>query len=175
MCIVIDTNTVAAVFNPGHEAHQDFKPVLNWVLHGKGKLVYGGAKYKQEVFVRMSRFRRVLVELNKKGKCVVLDHAQVDAVERRVQAAEPSTDLDDAHLIAIFDVSGCQLLCSHDARADRFVKDPLRYDRHRPPRIYRSADHRHLLCEDNIATCCRPSEPLAKPAREAIQQALGPA
>src|SRR5262249_22623217 len=76
-------------------------------------------------------------------KCVVLDHAAVDEAELRVQAAETSPDFDDAHLVAIFDVSGCRLLCSSDSRADRFLKDPALYKRHTPPRIYRRADHKH--------------------------------
>ena len=168
MCIVVDTNVVGSVFNPASANHEEFKPVFDWILRGKGKLVYGGRTYAREVFARMRRYAGVIDRLKKKGKCVVLDHDEVDAVEQRVRDAEPSADFDDAHLVAIFDVSGCMLLCSDDARADRFVKDRGLYERRTPPRIYRLAKHARLLCDDNIAACCKPAEQLAGPARAEI-------
>jgi predicted nucleic acid-binding protein len=172
MCIVVDTNVVASVFNEKSANHDEFKPVLRWVLRGKGKLVYGGSTYRTEVFERMPRYGAVILELKKQRKCVVLDHADVDAAERRVREAEPSADFDDAHLVAIFDVSGCLLLCSDDARADRFVKDPELYERQAPPRIYRRAEHDHLLCDDNIAACCQPAERLDGPGRAEVRELL---
>lgn len=102
----------------------------------------------------------------------MLDHAAVDAAEQRIRAAEPSTDFDDAHIVAIFDTSGCALLCSGDDRADRFVKRRELYDNHGPPKIYRRVDHRHLLCDDNIAPCCRPAEPLDGTGRAEIRKML---
>lgn len=173
MCIVIDTNAVAPVFSSDDVEHADFEPVLRWILDGKGKLVFGGATYKKEVFERMGKYRRFIVELQRRGKCVVLDHAAVDEAERRVRAAEPSPDFDDPHLVAIFDVSGCLLLCSTDKRAHRFVKDRKLYMQHGPPRIYQCADHKHLLCNENIASCCRPSVPLDSETRSEIRHALG--
>jgi hypothetical protein len=173
VCIVIDTNVVASVLSPKSARHAEFKPVLDWILYGKGKLVYGGSTYRREVFQRMPQYAGLIEELKRGGKCVVLDRAAVDAVEGRVREAEPSPDFDDAHLVAIFDVSGCLLLCSDDARADRFVKDRGLYERRSPPRIYRLAEHVHLLCDDNIAACCKPAERLAGPARAEILGALG--
>lgn len=172
MCIVLDTNVVASVLNSTSANHQEFEPVLRWILHGKGKLVYGGSTYRREVFQRMPRYAGLIAELKKMGKCVVLAPDVVDAAERRVREAEPSPDLDDAHLIAIFDVSGCLLLCSDDVRADRFVKNRELYVRHPPPRIYRLAEHAHLLCDDNLAACCRPAERLAGTMRTAIVEML---
>jgi predicted nucleic acid-binding protein len=173
MCIVVDTNTVAPVFSANDAAHREFEPVLRWLLEGKGKLVYGGSTYRKEVFERMPRYRRFIEELKRNGKCVVLDHDAVDEAERRVRAAEPSPDFDDAHLIAIFDVSGCVLLCSNDDRADRFVKNRKLYEQNAPPRIYRrAADHTHLLRNENIAACCKPSEPLPGDSRATLRQVL---
>jgi len=156
MCIVVDTNTLGPVMIPTDAKHEDFAPVLRWITVGKGKLVYGGSTYRKEVFERMRRFNGVIGELRKKGRCVVLNHAHVDAAEKRARAAEPSPDFDDAHLVAIFDVSGCRVLCSNDQRADRFVQDRRLYERHEPPSIYRRADHAHLLCNKNIVACCQP-------------------
>jgi predicted nucleic acid-binding protein len=172
MCIVVDTNVVASVFNPASANHDEFEPVFRWILRGKGKLVYGGSTYWREVFERMPKYGALILELKRGGKCVVLDRNAVDEAERRVQDAEPSADFDDAHLVAIFDVSGCMLLCSDDARADRFVKDRELYERRTPPRIYRLAEHAHLLCDDNIAACCKPVERLAGVARAEIMGML---
>jgi hypothetical protein len=172
MCIVVDANAVAAVMSPRSATHADFKPVHDWIVRGKGKLVYGGSTYEKEVFRRMPRYGGLIEELRRARKCVVLDHAAVDAAERRVREAEPSPDFDDAHLIAIFEVSGCLLLCSDDARADRFVKNPALYERHAPPSIYRLAEHRHLLRDENIAACCKPAERLSGPALSQIREML---
>jgi predicted nucleic acid-binding protein len=172
MCIVVDTNAIAPVFSLTDALHGDFEPVLRWILEGKGKLVYGGSTYRREVFERMRRYRPVIEELRRRGKCVVLDHAAVDEVERRVREAEPAPDFDDAHLVAIFDVSGCLLLCSNDDRADRFLKNRKLYELHAPPSIYKRADHNHLLRNDYIASCCKPSEPLDRESRTKLKQVL---
>jgi hypothetical protein len=116
----------------------------------------------------------MFAELARAGKCVVLDHAEVDEVEHRIRDAEPSPDFDDAHLIAMFDVSGCLVLCSADGRSDRFVKDRRLYERHKPPRIYRErAHHLHLLSDENIARCCQPPVKLTRENQERIQD-IGP-
>lgn len=172
MCIVIDTNVVTAVLNRADEAHANFKPVLDWIVDGKGKIVYGGATYRREVFERMPSYRRLIAEFKKRGKCVVLDHAAVDAAEKRVRAKEPAPDFDDAHLVAMFDVSGCALLCSTDARADKFVQKRELYELNKPPRIYRRSDHRHLLCNESITRCCKPSDLLDGKARAEVRQIL---
>jgi hypothetical protein len=49
MCIIIDANTFAAIFDPINKGHIDFKPVYDWIVFGRGKIVYGGKKYKSEV------------------------------------------------------------------------------------------------------------------------------
>jgi hypothetical protein len=49
MCIVIDVNTLASVFNPETEKHEEFSPVKRWIEGGKGFVIYGGTKYKAEL------------------------------------------------------------------------------------------------------------------------------
>ena len=49
MPIIVDTNCFANVFSRNATRHNEFEPVLNWILRGKGKLIYGGTKYKTEL------------------------------------------------------------------------------------------------------------------------------
>ncbi len=37
MCIIIDTNVLADVFNSESKLHMEFAPVVEWILKGKGK------------------------------------------------------------------------------------------------------------------------------------------
>ena len=48
MCVIVDTNAFAAVFNANANNHDEFAPVLDWIISGKGKLVIGGTKYMSE-------------------------------------------------------------------------------------------------------------------------------
>jgi len=168
MCIVIDANTLSAVLDKENEQHQEFLPVLKWVLEGKGKIVYGGSTYRREVFEKMPRFNRFVQELVRLRKTIMLPAEDVDREEQRIRAIESSTDFDDPHIVAILDVSGCFLLCSGDKRSDRFVKNKKFYkNRSAPPKIYRcSRYHRKLLNDGNIAECCRPDVVLGRNARE---------
>lgn len=170
MCIIIDTDTVSSLFDPANKQHSEFEPVLNWILHGKGKLVYGGSTYSQQTFKRMPRFNRLFVELRRRGKAIVVDGEEVDREEQRIKSLVVSSDFDDAHLIAILDVSGCLLLCSNDQRADRFIKKKMLYRRRTNlPHIYRkSRYHKKLLADSNIAACCKPDNVVDREARDAI-------
>lgn len=38
MCIIIDTNVLANVFDNKSANHSDFKPVKDWIIDGKVKL-----------------------------------------------------------------------------------------------------------------------------------------
>ncbi len=64
MCIVIDTNAFHAVFNPISQKHGDFRPVLEWIVHGRGKIVYGGDQIQAGTYVMPEKylglFRRVI-------------------------------------------------------------------------------------------------------------------
>lgn len=173
MCIVIDANTLSAVFDPTNEKHQAFRPVFEWILRGRGKVVYGGTTYAREAFERVRRFNKLFQELRRLGKAVVLPSAEVDAEERRVRAIEPSVDFDDPHIVAIVEVSGCTLLCSDDRRADKYIKEHSFYQRRSCPKIYREATHHaELLTDGNIAECCRPNRQLARHDTERLTSVL---
>ena len=150
MCIVIDTNVWPCVFRSDSARHTDYKPVLNWITKGPGFVVYGGSKYQRELR-NAPRYQAVFLELRKKGRAKIINHTLVDEHQDDVERVVNTPTCDDAHLIAIFRVSGCRLLCSNDQRADVFIKDRCCYvHQQKPPSIYRNSNHRHLLCRRNV-------------------------
>ena len=162
MCIVIDTNTFAAVFDRESQNHNDFRPVLDWIVYGNGKIVYGGTKYKEELR-RARKFLGIISQLSKVSKVKEIPEAAVDARQREVESMVVHPDFDDPHLVAIIGVSGCRLICTGDFRAYRFLKSKSFYPKHvERPKIYRNAANQDLLCDDNIAEICRPCIKLNK-------------
>lgn len=150
MCVVIDTCALHKVFS-GTDAN--FEPIKRWIISGRGKVVIGGAVYSREL-KSAARYLRVLNELERIGKVVVLNGDEVDAVEARVRAIEPAQDFDDPHIVAIVEVSRCKIVCTVDTRSDRFLRDARFYVRARRPSIYRTAAHAHMIRDSNIVGAC---------------------
>ena len=68
MCIIIDANTLSLVFNPETKGHEEFKPVFKWIDKGKGKIVYGGTKYEEEL-IKAGKLK-LIRRYNDAGKAV---------------------------------------------------------------------------------------------------------
>lgn len=169
MCIVIDTNTIVSIFDPSNQAHEQFKPILDWIISGKGKIVIGGTRYRHEIFFGIKKYNRLLKHLLRMRKVVEISDPEVDAAETRIRSLEPSSDFDDAHILALLDVSGCMLICSKDKRAYPFLKKMELYaSRKERPKIYESLRNEDLLCEANIAPCCEPKVHLKKVEQDAV-------
>lgn len=150
MCIVIDTNTLAHVFNESSAGHQDFEPVFDWVTTGPGHVVYGGTKYKKELW-KAPRYLRIFRLLKDARRACEIDQNMVDEEHARLDQKTQGTDCNDQHIIAIFVVSGCRLFCSHDRCADKYIRDKSLYPkRHSRPSIYRNRKHQRLLCQKYI-------------------------
>lgn len=149
MCIVIDTCAISRVFTAGDA---DFDAVRRWIVEGRGKMVFGGTKYNEEL-LKLGRYLAVIQELTRQRKTVVVNRDLVDEAEARVREMEPCADFDDPHIVAIVKVSRCRVVCSTDARADRFVQDRRFYGAP-VPSIYRHRDHGHLLRDCNIVGAC---------------------
>ncbi len=168
MCIVIDTNTFSLVFSGRRDGHEEFRPVLRWIVSGKGKIVYGGSKYRGELR-RAKRYLGIVSQFKKAGKVVEVNDQQVDARQRELEDSMQHRDFDDPHIIAIVIVSGCKLVCSNDSRAYRFVKMKELYpSRIQRPKIYRGKGNEDLLCDQNIADICRPCDRLRKQEASAL-------
>ena len=156
MCIVIDTCTFASVFDSSSDKHSNFVPVLNWVRNGKGKIVYGGTKYKRELKLA-NKYFKILVEFKKTNKIVEIDDEQVDLEQQVLEDLLSHRDFDDAHLVSIIIVSGCKLICSEDKRAFPFLQNKDLYPKNiNTPKIYSGRkSNRALLNDKNITSICK--------------------
>jgi hypothetical protein len=172
MCIVIDANTFAAVFSDSCQEHEEFEPVLTWIIYGKGKIIYGGSKYEQELR-HCRKYLGIFSELRKVGKVVVLNSTKVDYIQQQVEGIISHSNFDDPHIVAIVIVSGCRLICSNDGRAHPFFKDKNLYPKHfERPRIYSGYGNRDLLCDQNLVDICEPHDKLPKTLASAIFNAF---
>jgi predicted nucleic acid-binding protein len=156
MCLIVDVNALSCCFDKSDLNHDQFEPVLDWVLRGRGKIVYGGSKYKSEI-KKAHKYLRILRSLDQAGKIVKVDDHSVDEQMSIVARANKDPDFDDPHLIAIVIVSGCRIVCTNDRRALRFLKNKDFYPgATKRPKIYTSRKNTGLLKDSNIADACRP-------------------
>ncbi len=150
MCIVIDTNALAPVFNQNSKSHQDFEPVCHWVTKGDGHIVYGGTKYKKEL-LKAHKYLRLFRRLKDARRAYEINEDLVNAEHVQLKQKTKGTDFNDQHIIAIFVVSRCRLFCSCDSRSDKYIRDKSLYPkRHTRPSIYRNSKHKHLLSQQYI-------------------------
>jgi hypothetical protein len=174
MCIVIDTNTWASVFDIGADDHIEFKPVYDWILGdgGKGKIVYGGTTYLQEV---PSKYMSLLLELNKRRKTVAVENSKVDEIEIKLKKLIEHRDFDDPHIVALIIVSKCKLICTKEKRAIPFFKDkkglfyPKKFIR---PKIYNNKTNIDLLVDKNIISICQPCKATTKTEAQEINKTV---
>ncbi|WP_316832927.1 hypothetical protein [Pedobacter aquatilis] len=153
MCIVIDTNSLAAVFDSNSANHSAFKPLYDWIVNGKGMVVYGGTKYLAEI----QKYVGVFNELKKQNKAVKINDEAVDEMELTVSKQVVHVDFDDQHLIALLMVSKTRLICSLDQRAYKFFKHQQFFSRASDrPKIFRGTPkNKTLLADNNIADICK--------------------
>ena len=125
--------------NAGHHLTgktEDGRPVLNWLTRQDGGGLIVGGKVKREL--AQGGLGRFLLELDRAGRLIKLDDAQVDDM---AEALDPQCKSDDPHIIAAATISKCRLIFSHD--------EDLHYDAKKllKPKasIYTSKNHAHLL------------------------------
>lgn len=145
MCIVVDINTLAPVFDESCNLHPDFVHVKNWIKSGQGYLVFGGTKFKEEL-KKSYRYLRLIRQMKDSGQALAVRDDVVDAEEARVKDQTEGTDCDDQHIIALLGASRCPLLCSADKRSYKHVRNRNLYPAGMPRvRIYSSGKNRSLL------------------------------
>jgi len=155
MCIIIDTNSLASVFDVNSANHSAFKPVFDWIFSGKGKVVYGGTKYLIEI---NKRYVGIFNELKNKQKAIRVSDEAVDQMETNISTKIVHPDFDDQHLVALLIVSKTKLICSLDQRAYKYFKHEQFFNRANDrPKIFRgSNNNKTLLVDNNIADICKP-------------------
>ena len=167
MCIVIDICALASVFRAASDDQDQFRPVYDWIFSGKrkGKIVYGGTKYKKELR-KMPNYEKILHLLDWLGKTVTVEDAEVDLEQEKVEDRLQDKNFNDPHIVAIVIVSKCCLVCTTDKKSHRFLKDKKCYPRgFKAPRIYPGPGNRNLLTDANMAAICK-----AKPGTKALQR-----
>ena len=165
MCIVIDTNTLSHVFNKNDERHSEFKPVLDWIMEGQGKVVYGGTKYLAEIGKKLLP---LLVQLKAANKAVRVDDKPIDKKADKLAEMIQHADFDDQHIVALLMTSGCKLVCSLDARAYPYFQHSSFFTGKKKLKIYSGAKNSGLLCSHNIAKLCMPCERLNRKQKVAL-------
>lgn len=155
MCIIIDTNSLAHVFNPESNEHLEFLPVHDWIINGKGKVICGGTKYFDEL-KKLPRILTIYAELKKKGKAIYVENDEVDKKAILAATVIQHIDFDDQHLIGLLQESKCKLICSLDQRAYPYFTHKNFFKSGNKPKIYRGKRNKALLNDKNIANICKP-------------------
>lgn len=172
MCIIIDTSALSSVFNRTSKVHLEFSPVFDWIIRGKGKVVYGGTKYKREL-AQARRYAKLFAELRRAGRTALVDDQKVDQEQRILEETSLPQDFDDPHLVAIVIVSHCKLICSNDSTAYLFFKDKTLYPEGvERPKIYSGYSNKSLLVDENIADICKPCPKTPSRLQEGYLSAL---
>jgi hypothetical protein len=142
---VIDCCTLSAVFDESNAQHIEFAPVRHWLLKGKGKVIYGGTHYIEELS-RAPRYLAIFVELRRSKKAIKIDTSVVDNLESAIKDQVKSKKFNDPHLIAIMRASHCRTVCTSDDKAVPFLKNQSLYGAgSKKAKIYSRKKNRKLL------------------------------
>lgn len=155
MCIIADPPTFISIFKSTDPEYRKFSAVREWVKNGPGKFITGGTTYQKEL-MGVRSILGLLAELEKQGKVKRSSADLVDKEEALVRVLEPAADFDDPHIVALVRVSGCKLVCIRDPRSHRFLRMAKLYKSTKDrPKLYTREKNRNLLCNANIAPCCK--------------------
>lgn len=172
MCIIVDTNCLSSVFERNSDKHSEFEPVFEWIFTGKGKLIFGGSKYIEEL-EKTKKYLKIINLLKNKGKAINIDKDLVDKEQKRIESLITNKDFDDPHLPALVIISKCKLICSQDTRSIKFVTNPQLYPKGIDiPKYYTSVNNIDLLCDKYIHDVYKPLKKLNRKEKEDIQKLL---
>jgi hypothetical protein len=158
VCLIIDADCFARVFDGGNKEHIRFAPVWDWINDGKGRMIYGGTKYSTEL--RAARkFLPIVAELERKAKTVRIPDHVVDGIAATLKATITDARFNDEHLVALVIASRCRVVCTKDIVAISFLRRNDVFAGHvgvTRPSIYRGhKSHMKLCCDRHIVAICR--------------------
>jgi hypothetical protein len=145
MCLIVDANVASLVFSA--EPHDDFRPIWNALLKGRAVAVHGG--HLTVEYSRMTRIRRLLLELGRRGALRKVEDGPVELATANF--AEKGIRSDDPHILGLAQVSIVRLLCSHDQDLHADFTNPALLQPQGS--VYQDSDHAPL-----IARHCRPKK-----------------
>ena len=157
MCVVIDACCFSMVFNKKNLRRDEFQPIYNWIVKGKGMMVYGGSKYRKEMR-KVPSLRRVFIELLNTRKMKLIDDIKVDHEEKKLKQKFGKLPFNDFHLVAIVIVSKCRIICSINSSDFKYMKGAKQHrglyqNSSLRPKIYSKKSNRNLLCKENLKPC----------------------
>lgn len=144
MCVIVDASVAGLVFSVPHEP--DFQPLWHWLEEKGGKLVYGG--HLVDELNRIPAARRLLAELKRSGKALVPSPTTMKQAENDVRNLKLCRS-NDQHVVALARASGARVLCTNDRQLENDFTNPAIVP-HPKGKIYKKAQHRHLLRHNNI-------------------------
>ncbi|MCX2680930.1 hypothetical protein OOZ15_13335 [Galbibacter sp. EGI 63066] len=172
MAIIIDTNSIANVFSPSSHKHTEFKPVLEWILTGKGIMIYGGTKYKKELS-KTPKYLPIIRLLKDVGKVIEGCNENIDKLQKEIENKNDDTDFDDPHLPAIVVDTKCRIICSEDTRSINHVTNRKYYPNNfKLPVFYTSKVNSNLLQDKYVDKSLKPLCKLNKLHSERIKRIL---
>ncbi|KKG09987.1 type II toxin-antitoxin system VapC family toxin [Methanosarcina sp. 2.H.A.1B.4] len=172
MCIIIDTNVLSSVFSSKSQDHSEFEPVYNWIFNGRGKIVWGGTQYHDEL-VKNGKYVKLFIRLGKMRKVKKVPTEDVDKIQAKLKQDFPDPKFNDRHLSSIVIASKCNIICTNDKESYPFLKNPSVYPRGiSKPKIYRSIRNADLIDDHNIADFCKPLEKLSKDEQTSLRNML---
>lgn len=156
MPIIIDTNCVASLFTKSDVNHKEFEPVLEWILRGKGMMIMGGTKYKEEI-AKLRKYLTIIRYIKEAGKIYEGDCDAIDKFQVEVEELSDDPDFDDPHLVAMVFVTKCKIICSVDDRSVKHVTDSKYYPSNfKKPVYYKSSRNVDLLCDKYVDDDLKP-------------------
>ena len=103
----------------------------------------------------MTRYIRIINELDRAGKVVKVSNTLVDRIAAQLKAKIPDAQFNDEHIVAIVIVSRCKIVCSDDKESYPYIRRPDLYPKGmKRPKIYRSQGHGQMCCKSNIVAIC---------------------
>ncbi len=156
MAIIIDTNCFGNVFNRKSLNHKEFSPILNWIIKGKGIIIYGGTKYIEEL-KKAPKYLPIMRLLKDVNKVYIGNLENIDRIQASIEENIVDDDFDDPHLPAIVIDTKCRLICSEDKRSIPYVKNSELYPNGiLVPSYYTSSRNSNLLCDNYIHKDLKP-------------------
>lgn len=140
MCIIVDACMAQDVFAAAPS--DDGKPIVRWLLKGKGLLIYGG-QLKNEL-VQMSAAARTLVELRRSGRAFDAEADEPARFAAELALCEANCKSNDAHVVALGRVSGARTLATRDSAAMEDFRNKTLIAKPRG-KIYQRPEHAALL------------------------------
>lgn len=156
--MIVDANVFSMLFCIKNERHEKYAKLLEWILYGRAKMVYGG--YLRKEYHQMHKFINLLLELKKINKFHSLSDAENTRIEEeteRIRQEIKDADFDDPHIIALVIISKARIVCSEDQRFFKFLKRKEVYPKHvAVPKIYTALSAHEpqdsLLCDENLCS-----------------------